>query len=709
MATWGTRLPSGINVEKREIKGVVSEGIVCSEADLGIGEDKETPFYLPSSIETGSSMKDILELDDIVFEFDVEPNRVDLFSVYGFARELHAIFNIPLLPLKFTRLNQFNTPDFVIRIEDEKLVSRYCALVGDEIEVSSSPLWLQNRLRKAGIKPINNVVDLTNYVMLETGQPLHAFDLDKIEKEIVVRSANKGEIIFTLDGKRRILEEGMCVIADANLPIAIAGIIGGEETSITTNTRRILVESANFNPLSIRKTSRILGLRTESSSRFEKGLPPQNAYFALARFSYLFTDIIGGSIVNFKDLEVTKAEQVHILLTVPKVNSILGDKFLLNEIVSILEKLEFSCKKLNDEKLEVSVPYFRGDVKIEEDLIEEIGRIYGYNKIPYTLPISKISPPQKNKRLFWENITKETLRGCGITEIQTTSLYGDKEIQLFEINKDLHLELENPLSLERKYTRLSLLPQLLFWINENLKRTTSIRLFELGKIYIGGKIPYEKNVLEVGLVSQIPLKAKETDFYEAKAILQILLGRLGIKKVNFLPIGEEEIKIPHIFYNINKIFHPYRTAKILLETDIIGLIGELHPYFLKELGINWRICIFDIDFDKIVDIATLKRSYKEFSPFPSVKEDYSFIFKKETQVADIIECIYNTEPNLISKVELIDIYEGKEIKENYKSLTFSVIFQSYSHTLSKEEIAELRKKIIDSVTLRFSAELRGKI
>jgi len=711
VAPIGAKLHSGITIQPKQFGQILSEGTLVSEADLGIGDIKEEPLLFLNNVPNGLSLFELLELDDVVFEFDVEPNRPDLFSIYGFSREIGAIFDKPIKELETETLCQLSSPDLEIKIEDKNLCKRYCALIIENVKVMPSPLWIQNRLRKVDIRPINNIVDLTNYITIELGQPLHAFDLDKIKEKIIVRSAREGEKLASLDGKQRILQEEMCIIADNNGPIALGGIIGGELTSISENTKRIVIESATFDPVFVRKASRILGVRTEASTRFEKGLPIELAPLALKRFAYLFKRISRGTFRGFIDISLFKEEKKTILLRNERVNKILGSSLSEEEILKILKKLNFEYRKINNEVIEVIPPYFRKDINIEEDLIEEIGRIYGYDKIPYTLPYGELFPPSKNWNFLLENKAKDTLVGCGLTEVQTSSLYGEKEVESFSINKGLHLELANPLSEDRKYLRLSLAPQIVLWTKENLKRFVEFSIFEIGKIYIPtNKIAVEKRILCGSCVSRIKVTNKNTDFYKTKNILNILLKEMGLEMFEFIPLNLSSSpspeKISDIFYDIKKIFHPYRSALINTKNDVIGIIGEIHPSFLKELDIDFRITLFDIDFQKVCNLATIKKEYKEFSKFPAIDEDYSFIVDKDILIGEMIKSIYQSNKELIKEVKVIDIYEGGQIEKGKKSVTFTVTFQAFDHTLSRDEIEKVRGIIVRVIRNKFGGGLR---
>ncbi len=740
VAPIGTLLPSGIIVQPKELMGILSEGMLCAEKDLGIGEVFERPMKFPSEIPNGSHINELLELDDIIFEFDIEPNRTDLFSIYGFVRELGAIFDMPVKEVGLTTFDNLPKPTFKVilkpipkiqkvgspnlfeaffpqQVESSiNLCKRYACLIIEDIKVSPSPLWLQNRIRKAGIRPINNVVDLTNYVTLELGEPLHAFDLDKIKERIVIRGAEKGEKILTLDGKERVLEAEMCIIADSDGPIALGGIIGGEETAISNTTTKIMVEAANFNPRSIRKTSRALGLRTEASTRFEKGIPIELTCKALQRFAYLLNEIGNGRLKSFIDISPCPIERTQILVSMEKLNSLLGISLTQEETIKTLEKIEFLCKKIDAETIEITPPYFRQDINIQEDIIEEIGRLYGYNRIPYTFPSGELIPPKRNEGIFWKNMAKDLLIGYGMAEIQTTSFYGEKEITLFSMNKDLHLELDNPLSMDFKYMRVTLLPQMLFWTNENLKKFSQCSFFEIGKIYlqnVGDNQEFpaiEDEILSASFTSAIKFEDKRTDFYKAKTIVQILFDKMGLKNSHFKPLTHTpQREFGHILYEVNKIFHPYRTAVVFVDDEIIGIVGEIHPLFLEEIGIKYRVCIFDLNFQSLQKKATTERQYKEPSKFPVVKEDYSFIVDKDMLAGDLISAIYQTDQELVVNVELMDIYEGNQIEAGKKSMTFSVSFQSYHQTLTAEKLNVLRKTIVNAISKRFKAALRGTV
>ncbi|MDP2967545.1 MAG: phenylalanine--tRNA ligase subunit beta [bacterium] len=621
---------------------------------------------------------------DFVLDIDIRPNRAgDCFSHLGIAREIAAILDtkcqIPNIKLKEDKKSK--AKDFIsVEVKDKNACPRYSARVVNFIKVGPSPKWLRDRLNVCGLRPINNIVDIANYVMLETGQPLHAFDGQKLEgRRIIVRFAKEGEKIVTLDEEKYDLDENILVIADVKKPLAIAGIKGGKLPEIDKKTKIVVLESANFNPQVIRKGSKKLNLKTDASLRFEHGIDPNLTEFAINRVAFLIQKIAEGKVNHgLVDVYNKKVLPQRIKLDLNYVEKLLGVKVPKKEIKNILKKLGFQCKSTRDSYLEVRVPTRRLDISIQEDLIEEIGRIYGYDKIPCTFAISSLILPQKNLNIFWEDFTKNILKEAGFTEVYNYSFFGAKEAKLLGYKEEELIEVENPLSQEYKYLRASLIPNLLKNVEKNLKFFPEMKIFELGKIF---RKENEKRMLTGVMTGDV--------FYLAKGVIDLLLNKLGIANICRYDEYPNELKKSKTFW-----LHPQKCAEIKVDHQKIGLLGEVSPKILSRLDIKERTVLFNIDFEKLSQLASEEHEYRPISKFPSAVRDIAVLVSRNVKIAEVLNKIYDTGGKIIRDVDLFDIYEGEEIPAGKKNLAFHIIYQAQDRTLSSKEIDELQNKII---------------
>jgi phenylalanyl-tRNA synthetase beta chain len=651
---------------------------------------------------------------DFALNIDVRPNRAsDCFSHMGIAREISAICGLKYqdLPSKFRELKNKKAKDFVsvefneflihftVEVKDKRACPRYSAKVITDVKVGPSPKWIQDRLKVCGLRPINNIVDIANYVMLETGQPLHAFDGQKLEgRKIIVRFAKEREKIITLDEEKYDLDENILVIADVKKPVAIAGIKGGKLPEIDKKTKIVVLESANFNPQVIRKGSKKLNLKTDASLRFEHGIDPNLTEFAINRAAFLIQKIAEGKVSHgLVDVYNKKVLPQRIKLDLNYVEKLLGVKVPKKEIKNILKKLGFQCKSTRDSYLEVQVPTRRLGINIQEDLIEEIGRIYGYDKIPCISPISSLILPKKNLNIFWEDFTKNILKEAGFTEVYNYSFFGAKEAKLFGYRasegsegeekdevlfahkEEELIEVENPLSQEYKYLRASLIPNLLKNVEKNLKFFPEMKIFELGKIF---QPPKSENRILVGVITG-------DAFYEVKGVVDLLLNKLGIANICWYDEYPNELKKSKTFW-----LHPQKCAEIKVDHQKIGLLGEVSPKILSRLDIKERTVLFDIDFEKLSQLASEEHEYRPISKFPSAVRDIAVLVSRNVKIAEVLNKIYDTGGKIIRNVDLFDIYEGDEIPAGKKNLAFHIIYQAEDRTLSSKEIDELQNKII---------------
>jgi len=651
---------------------------------------------------------------DFALDIDVRPNRAgDCFSHLGIVREIAAILKLktelPFTEAKVKKRTESSSPakDFIqVEVKDKNACPRYSARVVNFIKVGPSPKWLRDRLSVCGLRPINNIVDIANYVMLETGQPLHAFDGEKMKGgKIIVRYAKYREKIVTLDEQRFDLDSDILVIADAEKPVAIAGIKGGKLPEIDKKTKTVIIESANFNSQIIRQGSKKLNLKTDASLRFEHGIDPNLTEPALDRAASLIQKVAGGKIARgLVDVYPKKVFPKIIRLNLDYVESLLGIKIPEKEIRDILESLDFKIKNRvppqRDEGeeeaevlfahkkskiLDVGVPTRRLDVSLPEDLIEEVGRIYGYDKIEAVFPTSSLVPSKRNLDVFWKDVAKDILKEAGFTEVYNYSFFGEREAKSFGYKEGELIEVNNPLSQEQKNLRTSLIPNLLKNVEKNFKRTKEISIFELGKIFKNQKTEGEKNMLSGVLLGDM--------FFRAKGVIDSLLNKLGISDVwydEYKPTPEDS-KL--------SIWHPQKCAEIKTDGKEIGFLGEVSPRIINNFDIQGKVVLFDIDFEKLSELASEEHEYRPISRFPSAVRDIAVLVPRFIKVEEVLNKIYDSGGDLIRDVDLFDIYEGEELPQGKKNLAFHIIFQSKTGTLSSEEIDGIQNKIIKILEL----------
>ena len=681
---------------------------------------------------------------DWVLDIDVLPNRgTDCFSHLGIAREIAAITNYKTFTLLDNKhltgqakhkpqiTNKSQTKDFIeVEVEDKNACPRYTARVVTDVKVGQSPKWIQERLKVCGLRPINNIVDITNYVMLETGQPLHAFDFRKIEsvnpnsksqiKKIIIRKAKKGERITTLDNERYNLDEKILIIADKEEPLAIAGIKGGKKAEIDKNTKTIILEAANFEMRTIRKARQKLKLQTDASLRFEHNLDPNLTETAVNRAANLIQEIAEGRIAKgINDFYPKKVLSKNIKLDLNYVEKLLGVKIPKKEIIKIFQKLDFTPIDQSvgaKENLLVEIPTFRQDITIPEDLVEEVGRIYGYDKIKSSLPFAVLIPPKRQENIFWQEIIKNILKEFNFTEVYNYSFISLRQVLGFRFQVLDLVEVENPMSIEQKYLRPSLIPNLLKNVKDNFKYINSpsealakagdIRIFELGKTFINKQS--EKTML-TGVIAR---KKAEQGFYELKGVVDSLLNKLGISDIyydEYLPAtlrvamqagqpAPEDTKL--------EIWFPGKCAEIKVRGEEIGFLGEISPELLEKSSIQGKVIIFNFDFQKLLKHCSEEQLYRPISPYPSAVRDLAILVPRDTKVVEILNKINIAAPRLVRDIDLFDIYEGEELPEKKKNLAFHIIYQAEDRTLTNREIDEVQQKIIKALEENPQWEIR---
>lgn len=708
VALVGARLPGGVKIKKGKLRGEESLGMLCSLKELGVKdnvvpkEQRDGIFILDKEYPLGMDIKEVLGLYGEVIEFEITPNRPDCLSIVGMAREACATLN---KKMKYPSINiskeEDNINDYLRKIEilDKELCNRYFARVIKDVKIESSPLWLQTRLMEAGVRPINNIVDITNYVMLEFGEPLHAFDLDKIiDKKIYVRRALESEKITTIDGIERSLNSSNLVIADGEKPVAIAGVMGGLETEVTDCTNTILIEAANFNDRSVRLTSKSLGLRTEASSRFEKGIDPNLCQTACNRVCQLIEEIGAGKVVGgYFDNYVQEKKESSIVIRPERVHKLLGIEIEKSRIIEILESLELKVED-KGEFLEVLAPTFRLDLEREVDLIEEIGRIYGFHNIKNEPLVGVLTKGEKPYDKQIEDKSKAILQGLGANEVMTYSFISPKAYNKINLKEDSMkrqcVQIINPLGEDYSVMRTTLIPNMMELLSRNYNYGVERAFaFEIGNMFIPKEIPVknlpiERKTLCIGMYG-------ETDYFYLKGVVEIFLERLGVTKCNYL--REEN----------HPTFHPGRTSNIIYENKVLGVMGELHPDVLENYDIDERVYIAELDFEGIVEIAKLEKKYKPLPKYPAIVRDLAIVLDEDIMFKNIEEVIWSKGEGLIEKVELFDVYTGEQIPKGKKSVAFSITYRSHERTLKDEEVSQIHQNIVQEIEKTFKANLRS--
>jgi len=663
----------------------------------------------------------VKEGKDFTLDIDVRPNRAgDCFSHLGIAREIAAILNFKLHPpiSEPKEEKKIKAKDIVsVEVKHKWACSRYTARVITDVKVDSSPVWLKERLKTCGLRPINNIVDIANYVMLETGQPLHAFDGGKLEgNKIIIRFAKEKEKITTLDEQKFDLDPEILVIADEKKPVGIAGIKGGKIPEIDKKTKIVVLESANFNPQIIRQGSKKLNLKTDASLRFEHGVDPNLTEFAVNRAGLLIQKLAKGKVAKGTvDIYSKKVLPRRIRLDLNYLKSLLGIEIPKNKAIAILKKLGFNVQPSASGILTVIVPTFRLDVSIPEDLIEEIARIFGYDKIPSVFPIAALIPPKRNLDIFWEDISKNILKEAGFTESYNYSFVSEKDKNIFGGNN--LIELENPLSQDFKYLRPSLIPNLLKNVQKNQKKFEKIKIFELGKIFRNNKgKPEEKRILTAVISGN--------EFYQLKGVTDTLLNKLGISNVWYaehsahLPERSEGREMNEVQRTTPRpakrgsaydeyqptpeesktsTWHLKKSAEIKVDNEEIGFLGEISPKILTDLKIEDKVCVFDLDFEKLSRLASEETIYRPISRFPAAIRDIAILTPRQVRVEEVLNEIETAGGEILRDVDLFDIYEGEELPGGKKNLAFHLIYQAKDRTLSSKEIDEIHNKIIKTL------------
>lgn len=701
----GSKTPGGIKIKKGKLRGVPSNGMMCSIEELGSTRDfyPEAPengiYIFDDSVEVGADAVEVLGLHDTVFEYEITSNRVDCYSVLGIAREVAATFRKPFVQPEVKAVGTTgDVNDYIsVEVKDADLCPRYCAKVVKNVKIAPSPEWMQRRLSACGIRPINNLVDITNYVMEEFGQPMHAYDLDTIaDNKIVVRRAKDGEKFVTLDGQERDLDSGMLMICDGEKPVGLAGIMGGENSMITDDVHDMLFEAACFDGTNIRLSSKRVGLRTDASGKFEKGLDPNNAEAAINRACQLIEELGAGEVVEgMVDVYPTKKEERTIKFDPEYVNNLIGFNLTEKEMVNYFPALEL---KYDPATKIITIPTFRQDLIGMCDIAEEIARFYGYDKIPTALPSGEATSGKLSYKLRIDEIARSVALYCGFSQGMTYSFESPKVFDKLLLPKDSELRktvtISNPLGEDFSVMRTTSLNGMLTSLATNYnRRNKDVRLFEMGNIYLPKSLPVtdlpdERMQFTLGFYG-------DGDFFTMKGVVEEFLGQVGINK--------------NITYDpkAGKTFlHPGRQANVIYDDKVIGYLGEVHPLVCENYAMKTRAYVAVIDMPYIYEMANFDKKYEGIAKFPAVSRDISMVVPKEIMVGQIEDVIKQRGGNILEDYNLFDIYEGDQIEKGFKSVAYNIVFRAKDRTLEESDISGAMKKILNGLE-ELGIQLRG--
>ena len=692
----GKMTPGGIKIKKGKLRGVESFGMMCSIEELGSTREMypEAPEYgiyiFPEDAVVGESAVKALGLDDVVFEYEITSNRVDCYGVLGIAREAAATFQKKFCPpIVEVKENDEKASDYVkVTVEDPELCPRYCARVVKNVKIGPSPKWMQRCLASNGIRPINNLVDITNYVMEEFGQPMHAYDLDTIaNQEIVVRRAGKDEKFVTLDGQERIMDENVLMICDGEKAVGIAGIMGGENSMITDDVKTVLFEAACFDGTSIRLSSRRIGLRTDASGKFEKGLDPNNAQAAIDRACQLMEELGAGEVVGgMVDVCSETREPSRVKFEPEKINKLLGTSLTKEEMIDYLGRVELAYDEKTDE---IVAPTFRQDIHCNADVAEEVARFYGYDKIPMTLPTGEATTGKLPFKLRIQEVARDIAEYCGFSEGMSYSFESPKVFDKLCIPEDSDLRkvitISNPLGEDYSIMRTSTLNGMLASLSTNYnRRNKDVRLYELGNIYLPKSLPVtelpdERTMFTLGMYGK-------GDFFDMKGVCEEFFEKIGMKKkVTYDP-------------NSGKPFlHPGRQANMIYEGKVVGYLGEVHPAVADNYSIGEKAYIAVIDILDVLEFAGFNHKYTGIAKYPAVTRDLSLVVPHAVLAGQIEEIFDQRGGNILESYQLFDIYEGAQIEKGFKSMAYSLVFRAHDKTLGENEISAAMKKIMNGL------------
>lgn len=699
VAKVGAKLP-GIKIKKAKLRGVESQGMICSLAELGLSKSvvpknyQEGIYVFETEQELGSDVVEVLGLNDYILDLSITPNRADALSMRGLTYELGALYNNKVDFNDVEKEENYEATSLQVAIESDSC-RNYVGQIVKNVEVKSSPLWLQTRLMNSGIRPINNIVDITNYVLLEFGQPMHAFDKDLVGDKIVVRDAKEGEVLETLDGEERKLQASDLVITDGTRAIALGGVMGGKNTEVSEETKNIILESAYFNPTSVRRTSAAHGLRSDSSARFEKGIDPNMQKAALARAVELILELCPNAVVESSVGVVNKEEEKVVEITTSYINNYLGITLSTEEIAAILEGLSFTVE-VTGENLVVKVPTRRPDISIKQDLVEEVIRIYGYDNLASTLP--KFSKTTKGGLTYSQRMVRDlraVYASLGFNDTINYSLVSEEEATEYTLEDHHKVRLLMPMTETHSTLRQSLVPGLLNTVQYNVARKQKdLKLLEIGRVFFGSGDdniqPKETLYLSAALTGEERAtkwlkESSSLDFFAAKGYLEVVFDRLGLDE--------------KVTYKKSKLegMHPGRFAEVYLGEKRIGFIGEVHPQVADKLGLNTTY-VFEINLDEVISESKVKPKYEEVTKYPEITRDIAMLVDVKDEYQNIYNVIESVNSKLITKVELFDLYVGAELLVGKKSLALTITYSDKQKTLTDEEVTAVHDKVLSALT-----------
>ena len=699
VAKVGAKLP-GIKIKKAKLRGVESQGMICSLAELGLSKSvvpknyQEGIYVFETEQELGSDVVEVLGLNDYILDLSITPNRADALSMRGLTYELGALYNNKVDFNDVEKEENYEATSLQVAIESDSC-RNYVGQIVKNVEVKSSPLWLQTRLMNSGIRPINNIVDITNYVLLEFGQPMHAFDKDLVGDKIVVRDAKEGEVLETLDGEERKLQASDLVITDGTRAIALGGVMGGKNTEVSEETKNIILESAYFNPTSVRRTSATHGLRSDSSARFEKGIDPNMQKAALARAVELILELCPNAVVESSVGVVNKEEEKVVEITTSYINNYLGITLSTEEIAAILEGLSFTVE-VTGENLVVKVPTRRPDISIKQDLVEEVIRIYGYDNLASTLP--KFSKTTKGGLTYSQRMVRDlraVYASLGFNDTINYSLVSEEEATEYTLEDHHKVRLLMPMTETHSTLRQSLVPGLLNTVQYNVARKQKdLKLLEIGRVFFGSGDdniqPKETLYLSAALTGEERAtkwlkESSSLDFFAAKGYLEVVFDRLGLDE--------------KVTYKKSKLegMHPGRFAEVYLGGKRIGFIGEVHPQVADKLGLNTTY-VFEINLDEVISESKVKPKYEEVTKYPEITRDIAMLVDVKDEYQNIYNVIESVNSKLITKVELFDLYVGAELLVGKKSLALTITYSDKQKTLTDEEVTAVHDKVLSALT-----------
>jgi phenylalanyl-tRNA synthetase beta chain len=712
VATVGAVLPGNFKIKRAKLRGEESNGMICSLTELGV-EAKVVPkeysegiFVFPQDAEVGTDAIALLNRDDEVLELGLTPNRADCLSMLGVAYEVAAILGreVKLPEIDVQPVTEKATDYITVKVEANEDNPLYAAKVIKNVKIGPAPLWMQTRLMSAGIRPHNNVVDITNYILLEYGQPLHAFDYDRLgSNEILVRRANDGEKFTTLDDVERTLTSDHLVITNGTEPVALAGVMGGANSEVTSDTTTVLLEAAYFTGGTVRKASKDHGLRSEASARFEKGVDPNRVRAAGERAAYLIAKYAGGEVLEgASEVDTLTVEPAVVSITLEKINNVIGTNLTVADVEAIFERLQFAVSS-EGETITVTAPTRRGDIKIEEDLIEEVARLYGYDNIPKTLPIGSATPGKLSDYQKKRRIVRQYLEGAGLFQAVTYSLTSEEKAAQFALEKRDFIRLAMPMSEDRSILRLSIMPQLLEVVKYNSARQNdSLAVYETGAVFLanGNEVLPEEQEHLAGAITGLwhshswQGEKKAVDFYVLKGILEGLFAKLGLTE-----------SVTYVQAKVDNM-HPGRTAEIHLNGERIGFVGQVHPTMQKELDLK-DTYVFELSLKAVLEEATAALRYEAIPRFPSITRDIALVVDKETVSGVLKDVIQQAGGKLLKEVSVFDLYEGERMEEGKKSIAYSLKYMDPERTLTDEEVTKVHTQVLEALKTQAGAVLRG--